>query len=138
MVIASLSAFNILPNGNIILEGDHSPGTSGAEWSALGIAAVRIALGEYVITGPGIAWPAGWRVTIFRDENDQNTVWVKLGTSAAGLTVSVRDIEDRTMPVDIVYMMTLRVSVLVELVPLPAPAEVEGGELVEMLEEPQQ
>ncbi|WP_126965818.1 hypothetical protein [Xanthomonas arboricola] len=132
------AAFNILPDATVVLEGDHSPGTSGAPWPLLGIQAARLQVGEYLISGPGIAWPAGWRVTIFRDENDQNTVWVKLGTSAAGLTVSVRDIEDRAMPVDIVYMMTLRVSVLVELVQLPAPAEVEGAELVEMLEEPQQ
>ncbi|MBB3806421.1 hypothetical protein FHR51_002573 [Xanthomonas arboricola] len=132
------AAFNILPDGSVVLEGDHSPGTSGAAWPLLGIHAARLQVGEYLISGPGIAWPAGWRVTIFRDENDQNTVWVKLGTSAAGLTVSVRDIEDRTMPVDIVYMMTLRVSVLVDVVPLPAPAQVESADLDELVQDPPQ
>lgn len=117
------AAFNIRPDGSVVMEGDHSPGTSGQPWGVLGIEVSRTSVGEYLIAGSGIAWPPGWRITIFRDDNDQNTSWVKLGTTAAGLTVSVRDVDDRTTPVDLVYLMTIRVSVVVDVTAPPHPTD---------------
>lgn len=129
-VSTEFAAFNIRPDGSVVLEGDHSPGTSGRPWGVLGIEVFRTSVGEYLITGAGITWPSGWRITIFRDDNDQNTSWVKLGATEAGLTVSVRDVDDRSTPVDLVYLMTLRVSVVVDVADLPLPTDEEEAELL--------
>ncbi len=104
------AAFNINPDGTFVLDGDHSPGTSGIPWESLGIESRRISVGSYLITGNNIKWPSGWRATIYRDENGDNTVFLRLNQDESGLTVETFDRHDKSTPTDIIYMLTLRVA----------------------------
>lgn len=104
------AAFNVNPDGLIETDGDHSPGTSGISWPMLNIECSRISIGRYVLTGSGIHWPEGWRATVYKDENDQNTVWIKLGKDDSGLTIETFDPSDKITPIDIVHLLTLRVA----------------------------
>lgn len=104
------AAFNLRPDGSVEMEGDHSPGTNGAPWSLLGIECSHISVGNYSIKSEGIHWPEGWRATVYKDENDKNTVWLKLGTDSEGLTVNTFDPEDKSTPIDIIHLLTLRVA----------------------------
>lgn len=113
------TAFNLRADGSIVLDGDHAPGTSDSSpWALTGVAAERVSLGEYRITGPSIAWPDGWRSSPYRDDNGDPTIRLALGADDNGLTVTCRDPETGT-PKDIVYLLTLRVAVTIdEIVPV--------------------
>lgn len=113
---------NLTPGGAIVLDGDHAPGTSDSSlFSDTGVSAERIAVGQYEITGPAIAWPDGWRASVYRDENDEPTVRLALGQADGRLTVACTD-RASGEPKDIVYLLTLRVAVTVPVVePAPAP-----------------
>ncbi len=70
MTVKTIGAiFNLQPDGTIVTEGDHSPGTTDATWGQLAISASRTAAGQYVIAGPGIAWPPGNPLSIYEDAN---------------------------------------------------------------------
>lgn len=116
---------NLTPDGAVVLDGDHAPGTSDSSpFDATGVSAERVAVGRYEIAGPAIAWPEGWRASVFRDENDEPTVRLALGQADGRLTVACTD-RTSGAPMDIVYLLTLRVAVTVPVVdPEPAPAAI--------------
>lgn len=111
MLTTTTTAFNLLPDGSIVMQGDHAPGVSGAKpFSELGIQSKRADLGRYEIRGPSIALPEGWRATVHKDENDEPTLRIRLLPGADVLTVLASDPASGE-PKDIVHMLTLRVSV---------------------------
>lgn len=113
MHIEGTIVFNVQPDGSIVTSGDHAPGVSlndGLGFEVAGLVVTRYALGDYRISAPGITWPSGYRVSVYKDENDENTVRVKLGTAGADLQVLVTDPESGS-PSDIVYLRTVRVAV---------------------------
>ena len=114
MEISGSAIFNFHPDGGIVTGGDHSPAVSDgidAPWSALGVNMEHAGVGDYRISGPGLSWPEGWRITIFRNENDENTVRVALSTDDEGrLRIECVHPETRE-PMDIIYMMTVRIGV---------------------------
>ena len=104
-------AFNLLDNGQVVAAGDHSPGTSdGSPYEDTGISAIRVATGAYRIFGKDIAWPEGWCISIYRDDEDVPTLRVKRDRDADGLTLDCLD-PSSGEPKDIVHMLTLRVAV---------------------------
>lgn len=113
---------NLTPAGDIVLEGDHAPGTSDSSLFAdAGVSAARVAVGQYEIAGPAIAWPDGWRASVYRDENDEPTLRLALGQADGRLTVACTD-RTSGAPKDIVYLLTLRVAVTVPVAdPEPVP-----------------
>ncbi|WNL45973.1 hypothetical protein RKE25_21605 [Dyella sp. BiH032] len=111
MSITTTTAFNLLPDGSIVMQGDHAPGVSGAKpFSELGVQSQRKNLGSYEIRGPSISLPDGWRATVYRDENDEPTLRIRLLPDADVLTVLTSDPASGE-PKDIVHMLTLRVSI---------------------------
>lgn len=111
MSTTTTTAFNLLPDGSIVMQGDHAPGVSGATpFAVLGIQSRRTGLGSYEIQGPSIAPPVGWRATVYKDENDAPTLRIRLLPGADILTVFTSDPETGEAK-DIVHMLTLRVSV---------------------------
>lgn len=123
-------AFNFLPDGTIVEEGDHSPAVSdgiNVPFDALSIRVSHAGTGDYRIDGPGLSWPAGWKITIFKDENDENTVRVTLSADAGTLRVQCVDPTTHD-PKDVVYMMTVRVGINadIEYVPPVPPPMPEG------------
>jgi len=114
------AAFNVRPDGSIVLDGDHGPGTSNSlPFDAVGIQTVRTDVGAYRVTGPSISWPDGWKASVFRDENDEPTIRIKLGSEDGELTIACTDPETK-LPKDIEYLLTLRVAVTAEFAD-PAP-----------------
>jgi hypothetical protein len=69
-----------------------------------------VSLGNYQVEGPSIALPEGWRATIYRDENEEPTVRIRLLPGTDVLTVFTSD-PSTDEPKDIVHMLTLRVAV---------------------------
>ena len=113
MYVKGTAGGNLLPDGTIVLSGDHSPGTNlvpSAPWEATGITTERVAVGDYRIHGPNIAWPDGWRTSIARDDNDELTIRVKLSEIDGSLRIQCVDPETGA-PKDIVYMLTVRVAI---------------------------
>ncbi|UWJ04740.1 hypothetical protein CUB19_gp20 [Stenotrophomonas phage CUB19] len=104
-------AFNIRPDGTVVLDGPHSPGTSFYTWDYLGITCSRISEGKYEINGNEISWPEGWKITIFLDENMSPTSFVKLSSTQDSLVVESFDPESRSIHKDITHLMTIRVMV---------------------------
>lgn len=92
------------------MSGDHSPGVSYGSWDDLGITCDRFGIGKYRISGKNIEWPDGWRATVFRDENDLNTIWVKLYENDGFLIVESFDPVDTSKCIDIIHLLTLRVA----------------------------
>lgn len=105
------AAFNITCDGSVILDGEHSPGTSAMDWESLGINCLRKSTGKYYIYGPSISWMNGWRVSVFKDENDMPTVFVKLSSGDGYVYVETYDPENSELPKDIESLMTIRVGV---------------------------
>lgn len=103
------AAFNIQPDGDIVMNGDHSPGVSFGEWGDFGISCERKSTGVYVVKGNKISWADGWKASIYRDENNIETLFIELGNQADDLVVRCFDPQDNSTPVDIVYLLTLRV-----------------------------
>lgn len=131
MHITGIALFNFLPDGTIVLDGDHAPAVGEgiqAPFESLGISMVHAGTGDYRISGPGLTWPDGWKVTIFKNENDENTVRVTLGTTDGGLRIQCVDPDTRE-PKDVVYMMTVRLGIDGEVAfePLPTPQSVSPG-----------
>lgn len=129
-------AVNLRPDGSVVLEGEHSPGTSsGMEYSDTGVSAERVSLGIYRVYGPLIAVPTGWRASVFRDENDQPTVF--LAITAGDGYVEYRCTEPgTTQPKDVVNLLTVRVVVGIDIPVMEGPEDVGGEEgPVEMLSE---
>lgn len=105
------AAFNILPDGTIITEGVHSPGTSSTPWELLGISSRRKSIGIYEIFGPSISWPEGWKIAIYKDENEIPTSFVGLEAGDGFVCVNSYHIDDNYTHIDITNMMTVRVMV---------------------------
>ncbi|WP_075677745.1 hypothetical protein [Stenotrophomonas sp. TD3] len=105
------AAFNIQPDGSIVLAGDHAPGTSmGCPFESLGISCTRIGTGLYQVTGPGIQPAAGWRASVYRDENDEPTVRLAIHQQQDAILYTCTDPATGD-PKDIVYLLTVRVIV---------------------------
>ncbi|MDQ7301874.1 hypothetical protein [Stenotrophomonas sp. Sm0581] len=105
------TAFNIRPDGSIVLDGDHAPGTSiGCSFEDLGIACTRVGTGLYLVTGPGIQPAAGWRASVYRDENDEQTIRLAIQQETDAVLYSSTD-PATGAPKDIVYLLTVRVTV---------------------------
>lgn len=105
------AAFNIQPDGGIVLDGDHAPGTSiGCSFDALGIACARVATGVYRVAGPGIKPPTGWRASVYRDENDEQTIRLAIQQEAGAVLYLCTDPATGEAK-DIVYLLTVRVVV---------------------------
>lgn len=105
------AAFNIQPDGGIVLDGDHSPGTSiGCSFDALGIACTRVATGMYRVAGPGIQPATGWRASVYRDENDEQTIRLAIHQEAGAVLYLCTDPATGEAK-DIVYLLTVRVVV---------------------------
>lgn len=108
------AAFNLRPDASIVLDGDHGPGTSNSlPFDGLGIQATRLDIGSYHIAGPSISWPEGWKASVYRDENDEPTIRIKIGTEDGQLTIACTD-PQTALPKDIEYLLTLRVAVTVD------------------------
>ncbi|MCF3547784.1 hypothetical protein GUV61_21785 [Stenotrophomonas maltophilia] len=105
------AAFNIQPDGGIVLDGDHAPGTSiGCSFEALGIASARVATGVYRVAGPGIKPATGWRASVYRDENDEQTIRLAIQQDSDAVLYSCTDPATGEAK-DIVYLLTVRVVV---------------------------
>lgn len=105
------AAFNIQPDGSIVLDGDHAPGTSmGCPFESLSIRCTRIGAGLYQVTGPGIQPAAGWRASVYRDENDEPTVRLAIQQQQDAILYTCTDPVTKD-PKDIVYLLTVRVIV---------------------------
>lgn len=105
------AAFNIQPDGGIVLDGDHAPGTSiGCSFDALGIACTRVATGVYRVAGPGIQPATGWRASVYRDENDEQTIRLAIQQEAGAVLYLCTDPATGEAK-DIVYLLTVRVVV---------------------------
>ncbi len=117
------AAFNIQPDGGIVLDGDHAPGTSlGCAFDALGIACTRVGSGVYRVTGPGIRPAAGWRASVYRDENDEPTIRLAIQQEADAVLYTCTDPASGEAK-DIVYLLTVRV-----VVDVPEAVQVEDAE----------
>ena len=113
MYVKGTAGFNLLPDGTIVLSGDHSPGANlvpGAPWEAAGVTTERVDVGDYRVRGPNVAWPDGWRTSIARDDNDELTIRVKLSEIDGSLRIQCTD-PSTGEPKDIVYMLTVRVAI---------------------------
>lgn len=124
MHITGTAVINLLPDGSFVPDGDYGPAVSeglGAPFEAIGLASRRTGVGEYRVSAPGAAWPDGWKITIFRDENDENTVRVVLSTDGDELRLQTLDPDSRERA-DIIYMMTVRVAVSGDIAYDPPPA----------------
>lgn len=107
-------AFNIRPDGSVVLDGDHAPGTSsGASFDVAGIACQQTAVGVYQVTGDGVQVPDGWRASIFRDENDERTIRLAIQQGEGFIEYLCTD-PDSQQPKDIVNLLTVRVLVYVD------------------------
>ena len=104
------TAFNLLPDGTVVAQGEHAPGVSGATpFGELGIQTRRVEQGHYEVRAPAIALPDGWRATVYRDENDQPTLRLQLQAADGVLSVLATDPASGA-PKDIVHMLTLRIA----------------------------
>jgi hypothetical protein len=126
MHIQGTLVFNLQPDGSAVTQGDHAPGASlessdidqatggpvavNVPFGATEVVTTRSAVGDYRISGPGITWPAGYRVSVYKDENDENTIRVKLGTVGGDLQVLCSD-PDTGEACDIIYLLTVRVAI---------------------------
>ncbi len=120
------AAFNIQPDGGIVLEGDHAPGSSiGCAFDAFGIACARVATGVYRVAGPGITPATGWRASVYRDENDEQTIRLAIQQEADALLYLCTDPATGEAK-DIVYLLTVRVVVDVPEVDQREDAEVDA------------
>ncbi|KOQ65679.1 hypothetical protein ABW41_00965 [Stenotrophomonas maltophilia] len=120
------AAFNIQPDGGIVLDGDHAPGTSiGCSFDALGIACTRVATGVYRVAGPGIHPATGWRASVYRDENDEQTIRLAIQQEAGAVLYLCTDPATGEAK-DIVYLLTVRVVVDVPQVEQTEDAEVDA------------
>ena len=120
------AAFNIQPDGGIVLDGDHAPGTSiGCSFDALGIACTRVATGVYRVAGPGIQPATGWRASVYRDENDEQTIRLAIQQEAGAVLYLCTDPTTGEAK-DIVYLLTVRVVVDVTEVEQTEDAEVDA------------
>ena len=120
------AAFNIQPDGGIVLAGDHAPGTSiGCSFDALGIACTRVATGVYRVAGPGIQPATGWRASVYRDENDEQTIRLAIQQEAGAVLYLCTDPTTGEAK-DIVYLLTVRVVVDVTEVEQTEDAEVDA------------
>lgn len=105
------AAFNIQPDGIVVLDGDHAPGTSlGCPFESLGIGCRRIGTGLYQVTGPSIQPAAGWRASVYRDENDEPTIRLAIQQQQDGILYTCTD-PATGAPKDIVHLLTVRVMV---------------------------
>lgn len=122
-------ALNIRADGTTVREGEHSPGTStGIGFEEVGVGSERVDVGTYRVYGPGIAVPEGWRASVFRDENDQPTVF--LAISAGDGYVEYRCTQPGTdTRKDIVNLLTVRVTVNIEVPEMPELPEAEEGQV---------
>lgn len=117
-------ALNLRPSGEIVMEGDHSPGTSsGIPFELAYVSSARVSAGVYRLDGSGISLPEGWRASVFRDENDEPTIRLSIIEGDGFVEYRCSDPESGT-PKDIVYLLTLRVMVVVTL-PEMVPANVD-------------
>ncbi|MBH1873574.1 hypothetical protein [Stenotrophomonas maltophilia] len=124
-------ALNLRSTGEIVLDGDHSPGTStGIPFDVAGLTSERVSVGIYRVHGGGIGLPEGWRASVFRDENDEPTVRLSIAPGSGYIEYRCTD---RTSgePKDIVYMLTVRVTVVVDL-PQVLPADADGRKEVSL------
>lgn len=126
-------ALNIKADGATVLTGEHSPGTStGISYEEAGLSTERVEQGVYRVHGPEIAIPEGWRASVFRDENDQPTVFLSI--MAGQGFIEYRCTHPGTaVAKDIVNLLTVRVMVTIE-VPdmpdIPAPDdEMDAGQM---------
>ncbi|TQM07668.1 hypothetical protein FB552_0732 [Stenotrophomonas maltophilia] len=118
------AAFNMQPDGEIVLDGDHAPGTSiGCSFDALGIACARVATGVYRVAGPGIKPATGWRASVYRDENDEQTIRLAIQQETGAVLYSCTDPATGKAK-DIVYLLTVRV-----VVDAPEVAQTEDAEV---------
>lgn len=101
---------NIKNDGSICMEDPHSPAFNCESFDDLGIRSSRISKGFYRVSGCNVSWPEGWRSTIHKDENGENTSWISLGVDDGGLIVRTFEPSDKSTPMDIVYMLTLRID----------------------------
>ncbi|QBL40533.1 hypothetical protein MG068_08425 [Stenotrophomonas sp. ASS1] len=120
------AAFNIQPDGGIVLDGDHAPGTSlGCPFESLDISCTRIGPGLYQVTGPGVQPAAGWRASVYRDENDEPTIRLAIKQEADAVLYTCTDPASGEAK-DIVYLLTVRVVVDVSEAAQVDDAEVEA------------
>lgn len=111
-------AFNIRPDGLIVVEGDHAPGSSnGMPFDLVGIDSKRSSTGIYRVTGRDVFVPDGWRASIFRDENDERTIRLAIQQGPGFIDYICTD-PSSSEPKDIVNLLTVRVMVQVD-VPEP-------------------
>lgn len=105
------AAFNIQPDGLAVLDGDHAPGTSlGCPFESLGIGCGRIGTGLYQVTGPSVQPAAGWRASVYRDENDEPTIRLAIQQEQDAILYTCTD-PATGAPKDIVHLLTVRVIV---------------------------
>lgn len=117
------AAFNIQPDGAIVMDGDHAPATSlGWPFDSLGIVCSREGIGLYRVTGAGVEAASGWRASVYRDENDAPTIRLSIQQEEDAVLYACTD-PATGQPKDIVYMLTVRVSINVS-----ALAAISGGE----------
>lgn len=122
-------ALNIKPDGATVLTGEHSPGTStGIGFDDAGVHSERVGAGIYRVHGPGISVPEGWRASVFRDENDQPTVFLSIVPGDGYVEYRCTQ-PGTTEPKDIVNLLTVRVVVSLDIPVMEGPAAVEldGG-----------
>lgn len=122
-------ALNLRASGEIVMDGDHSPGTStGAPFELADVSSERVSVGVYRLHGRSIELPEGWRASVFRDENDNPTITLSIIEGQGYIEYRCTDPASGA-PKDIVYLLTVRVTVVVampELVPGDAGETVEA------------
>ncbi|WP_266156477.1 hypothetical protein [Dyella silvatica] len=107
------TAFNLLPDGSVVLDGEHAPGVSAFAFGQLGIATARIGLGHYRVSAPFISIPTGWHATVYKDDNDLPTVHLSIQSGDGVIDVFTTDTITGAAK-DVIYMLTLRVAVTVD------------------------
>lgn len=117
-------ALNLRTSGEIVLEGDHSPGTSsGIPFDLAQVSSERISTGVYRLHGPGISLPEGWRASVFRDENDEPTIRLSIAERDGFIEYLCTD-PSSGAPKDVVYLLTVRVTAMVTL-PQLVPGQID-------------
>lgn len=124
-------ALNINSDGTTVLTGEHSPGTStGVGFEEVGLRTERVEKGVYRVHGPAVTVPEGWRASVFRDENDQPTVFLAIAGGDGYVEYRCTQ-PGSALPKDIVNLLTVRVVVTIvlpEMPEMPATPDSADGE----------